>query len=59
MFGALLSSGGGGLSASSSADSRTGAVTTGGFTFAPKSGAVPVYVWLIAGAFALALLWRR
>lgn len=59
-FGSILAGGvGGGLSGSSSAASRTGSVTTGGFTFAPKSSPVPPYVWLIAGAFALALLWRR
>lgn len=55
----ILSGGAGGLSASSSADSRTGAVTTGGWNFAPKSSQVPPVAWIAAGVVLLVFLLKR
>lgn len=46
----------GGFSGSSSAESATGAVTLGGFTFAPKSSTLPAVAWVAAAVIGIVLV---
>ncbi len=56
MLGALTSlTGGGGLSASSSATSRAGDASVGGFNFAP-GGKIPTVAWVVIGLVAAVVL---
>lgn len=53
-----ISTGGGGFSGSSGAESSAGSTTLGGFNFAPNSG-VPTWVLAAAAVVALVLVLRK
>lgn len=58
MIGLSALTGGGGFSGSSSATSSSGPVSTGGFTFAPKSSTLPAVAWVAIAAVAALVLFR-